>query len=261
MNPDNPYKIIETHAHYDDPRYDGDRDSLLPALHEWGVEAIVNVGADMASSRAAAALAARYNFLYAAAGIHPHEAKGMTGADLDELAELSRRPKVIALGEMGLDFHYDLSPRDVQKECFQTQLELAEKLGLPVIIHSREANGETMAMLRASSVRRGVIHCFSGTAELALAYAEMGFFIGIGGVITFDKSGRLERAVQALPLERVLLETDCPYLSPAPHRGRRNDSSMLTFIAEKIASAKDQPVSKIYEITRENAKNCFPLLK
>ena len=254
-----PSPIIETHAHYDDPRYDADRDTLLPALHAGGIETIINVGADMPSSRAAVDLAARYDFIRAAVGVHPHETRRMTENDLDELAQLSRRPKVVALGETGLDYHYDLSPRDVQREWFQRQLALAEKLNMPVIIHSREADEETMEIIKSSGVRRGVIHCFPGGAEQALEYTRLGFYIGVGGMITFDKSGRLAAVVEAVPTGRLLLETDCPYLSPAPHRGERNDSSFLIYVAEKIADVKGLPVAKICETTRENARNCFLL--
>jgi len=197
--------------------------------------------------------------MYASVGVHPHSAKELTEAKLAELKELSAHPKVVAWGETGLDFHYDHSPRDVQRKWFTRQLETAIDVGLPVIIHSRESAKECYDATAAYAGRglRGVIHCYSGGAEMALDYAKLGFYIGIGGVITFPNARQLLAAVRALPLGRILLETDCPYLSPSPRRGERNDSRNLRFVAEKIAELKDITPSEVARITRTNAEELF----
>jgi TatD DNase family protein len=250
---------FDTHAHYDDKRFNEDRDSLLASLPAHGVEYVVNVGADLPSSLRSLKLAQHYGFIYAAVGVHPHETKQLNEENFSLLREYCSKPRVVALGEIGLDFHYDFSPRDTQRHWFKRQLELAAELSLPVIIHSREAAAETFEMIAASGVRRGVIHCYSGSAEMALKYVNMGFYIGIGGVITYNNAKKLKEAAEAIPLDKILLETDCPYLPPTPHRGERNDSRYLSYIAHQLAQIKNVPHDELAQITTQNALRCYAL--
>ncbi|MDR1559379.1 MAG: TatD family hydrolase [Clostridiales bacterium] len=251
--------FFESHAHYDDPRFDEDREELLASFQRNSVDYVINVGADMESSEASVKLAEDYDFIYAAAGVHPHAANTLNEDNLKKLEDICSNPTVVAYGEIGLDFHYDHSPRDVQRYWFARQLELAERLDLPVIIHSREAAAETFDIIKSSNVRKGVIHCYSGSAPMALDYIEMGFYIGVGGVITFKKTRKLREVVEAIPLERVLLETDAPYLAPVPHRGQRNNSNYLIFVATKIAEIKGNSTQNVAKITFANAREVFSL--
>jgi TatD DNase family protein len=251
--------IFETHAHYDDPRFDADREELLSSLPAAGIGRVINVGADMASSRSSLELAEAYDFIYAAVGVHPSETTPLTEADMDELAKLCRQPKVAAIGEIGLDYHFEDSNRELQRKWFERQLRLASDAGLPVIIHSRDAAAETFDMIKASGVRRGVIHCYSGSAEMAADYVRMGFYLGIGGMVTFKKTRRLREVVEKIPLEHLLLETDCPYLAPEPHRGERNSSKFLTFITSRIADIKNITDNSVERITAENASALFKI--
>jgi len=253
-------KIIDSHAHYDHKRFASDRDELLKALPENGVEMVINIGCDLPSSKASVKLAEAYNHVYASVGVHPHDAKVFCESGMEmvqELAALCAHEKVIGYGEIGLDFHYDFSPRDVQREWFKKQLELAYELNMPVIIHSRDAHEEVFDIIKASPVRRGVVHSFSGDKALALRYVDLGFYIGIGGVVTFDKTNTLQDAVAAIPLSGILLETDCPYLTPAPHRGKRNDSAYLSFVAEAVAKIKGETVETVCAQTGDNVKTLF----
>jgi TatD DNase family protein len=255
--------FFESHAHYDDPRYDGDRDALLAALPGQGglpghgVAYVVNVGADLPSSAASVALAEAYPFVYAAVGAHPHAVKTLSDSALAALETLCRHPRVVAVGEIGLDFYYDHSPREAQREWFRRQLGLAERVGLPVVIHSRKADQETYDILAASTVRRGVIHCFPGGPDLAEKYAALGFYLGVGGIVTFKNARKLVDVVCAQPLSRLLLETDCPYLAPEPKRGERNDSRNLTLVAEKIAALKGVTPEAVAAATLANGKKLF----
>jgi len=249
--------FFESHAHYDDPRYDADREELLASFQENGVDAVINVGSDIPSSKASVRLAENYGFIYAAVGVHPHETGALKEEDLITLKELCGLPKVAAFGEIGLDFYYDNSPREEQRYWFKKQLELAERVNLPVIIHSREAAADTFQIIENSRVRRGVIHCYSGAAPMALEYTKMGFYIGVGGVITFDKTKRLREVVEAIPLENILLETDAPYLAPVPFRGKRNNSNYLKFIATKIAEIKGNSLQYVADATFYNAASLF----
>jgi len=249
--------IFESHAHYDDARFDADRDALLRSLPENGIGRVINVGADMRSSEKSVDMAREYDFVYAAVGVHPHDAKSMTEADIPVLEGYCGLPKVVAVGEIGLDYHYDNSPREVQRRWFARQLELAGKVGKPVIIHSREAARETFDIIRESGVRRGVIHCFSGSAEMALEYVKLGFYIGIGGVVTYKNSKQLKQAAAAVPLERILIETDCPYLSPEPKRGERNSSLNLKYVIGALACIKNVTEAEIEESTENNGFRLF----
>lgn len=248
---------FESHAHYDDERFDDDRDELLASFPAEGIETVVNSSSDIASSRASIALAEKYPFFYASVGVHPHEVSKMREEDIDTLRELSKHPKVVAIGEIGLDFYYDLSPRDDQRYWFKRQLALAEKLDMPVIIHSRDASQECFDIISASNVRKGVIHCYSGSAPMAQDYADMGFYIGIGGSLTFKNNKKTVEVVEKLPLEKILIETDSPYLAPVPYRGRRNDSRLLKYVVEKISEIKNVPEIDICNITKNNAIELF----
>ena len=248
---------FESHAHYDDERFDDDRDELLASFPAEGIETVVNSSSDIASSRASTALAEKYPFFYASVGVHPHEVSKMREEDIDTLRELSKHPKVVAIGEIGLDFYYDLSPRDDQRYWFKRQLALAEELDMPVIIHSRDASQECFDIISASNVRKGVIHCYSGSAPMAQDYADMGFYIGIGGSLTFKNNKKTVEVVEKLPLEKILIETDSPYLAPVPYRGRRNDSRLLKYVVEKISEIKNVPEIDICNITKNNAIELF----
>lgn len=245
--------LFDSHAHYDDARFDGDRDALLTSLASHGVGYVANIGADMKSSRAVAALAARYAFCYAAVGVHPHDAKDFCERDCDELAALLQQPRVTALGEIGLDYHYDLSERDVQRRVFARQMELARALRVPVVIHEREALVDTLSVLRAFPDVRGVLHCFSGSVETAREVLSLGYMISFGGVITFKNARRALDAARFVPDDRLLLETDCPYLAPEPCRGQRNDSTLMRHTAERLAELRGVPAAHIARVTTENA--------
>ncbi len=252
---------FESHAHYADEAFEQDRDALLLSLQEAQVSYVVNVGADMNSSCAGIYLAERYDFIYAAVGIHPHEVTHMEEEDIERLKKLVIHPKVVAIGEIGLDYYYDHAPREKQQYWFMRQMELAKEVQLPVIIHSRDAAAETLDLIVKSGIQKesGVIHCYSGSAQMAKQYVDMGFYIGIGGVVTFANARKTVEVVEAIPLESILLETDCPYLSPAPNRGKRNDSKNLIHISEKIGQIKGISKEEVACITRENAKKMFRL--
>ncbi len=248
---------FESHAHFDDKRFKEDREELLGLLPSCGIEYVVNVGCDVKSSKQSIRLAEQYDYIYAAVGIHPHELYDISSQTIEELRRLSQHKKVVAIGEIGLDYYYDTHPRELQQFWFRQQLRLAESVNKPVIIHSRDAAQETFDIMSASGVRRGVIHCYSGSAPMAVDYAQMGFYIGIGGVVTFPNGKKMVEVVDALPLEKILIETDSPYLSPAPNRGKRNDSRNLEFIVNKIAEIKKIAPEKVAEITGKNAQSLF----
>ncbi|MEA4816136.1 MAG: TatD family hydrolase [Lachnospiraceae bacterium] len=248
---------FESHAHYDDSAFDTDRQEILNLLPAFGVEFVVNSASDMPSSRAGIALAEKYDYIYAAIGVHPHEVKNMKEEDLEMLASLSKHQKVVAIGEIGLDYYYDYSPRDAQKYWFEKQLALALMLDMPVIIHSRDAAQETFDIIKESGVKKGVIHCYSGSLEMAKEYVKLGFHIGIGGVLTYKNANTLLTVVKEIPFERILIETDSPYLSPVPNRGKRNDSRNLLYITQKLAEVKNVTHIEAANITLKNAKLLF----
>lgn len=250
---------FDSHAHYNDERFNEDRDELLQVIHAQGVQYIINVGADMLSSQESIDLAERYPFVYALVGVHPHEVDHMTLQDLETLENMTKHSKVVGIGEIGLDFYYNHSTEENQLKWFKNQLELAKKLDLPVSIHSREACQLTFDTIVASGVKEGVIHCFSGSYELAKEYIKRGFYIGIGGTLTFKNARKSIEVVQHIPLEKILIETDCPYLTPVPHRGKRNDSSYLPYVIEKIAEIKDVTAEEVAYITMENTKRLFKI--
>lgn len=249
---------FESHAHFDDRRFKDDREELLGQfLPSCGVDCIVNVGCDVKTSKQSIRLAERYDYIYASVGIHPHELNNMSSQTIEELRQLSQHKKVVAIGEIGLDYYYDSHPRELQRFWFRQQLRLAESVHKPVIIHSRDASQETFDIISSTTVRRGIIHCYSGAAPMAVEYANMGFYIGIGGVITYSNAKKLVEVVDALPLEAIVIETDSPYLTPNPNRGKRNDSSNLKYVVEKIAELKNTTPEIVAQITSDNAKKVF----
>ena len=251
-------KVIDTHAHYDDSAFDSDRYELLNDILETSVEKIITIGCSLESSRNAIEIAEKYNSVYASVGIHPSDCMGLPENYIDTLSEMSNNKKVVAIGEIGLDYHYDGYDRDAQIDCFIKQLELAEKLSLPVIIHSREATADTMDILRKYKPR-GVVHCFSGSVETAREIINLGMMISFTGVLTFKNSKKAVEACKEIPLERLMLETDSPYMAPVPHRGERNNSSYVYHVAEKLAEIKNMDVEEIINICNNNAINFFGL--
>ncbi|MDR3309879.1 MAG: TatD family hydrolase [Oscillospiraceae bacterium] len=248
--------LFDTHAHYDDERYGGELDGILNALADSGVGLALNAGSGMAQSRRGLEIARKYGFVYAAAGVHPHEAEQMTDADIDELRVMLREPKCVALGEIGLDYHYDFSPREVQRRRFAQQLELARETDMPVIVHEREAFADVMEILSDFGGLRLVVHCFSGDTAAAERVIERGWLVSFNGIVTFRKNKSLEVAA-AVPLEYLLLETDAPYLAPDPVRGTLNDSRNLKYIAAKIAEARGITAEELAAATTENGKRFF----
>lgn len=253
--------IFDTHSHYSDDRFDPDREELLSGMKDRGVGRIVEVGAGIASTKDALALAHQYDFIYAAAGIHPGEVEDLEESHMDWLRELTQDDRVVAVGEIGLDYHYDSPSREIQKQWFIRQLQIAAETEMPVIIHSRDAAQDTWEMMQEHCAWKngGVIHCFSYSAEVARQYLEQGFFLGIGGVVTFDNARKLKEVVQMAPLEQMVLETDCPYLTPTPHRGKRNDSGYLTHVVDVIATLKGISREEVIAVTEHNAERLYRL--
>ena len=248
---------FDSHAHYDDKKYKDDRSSVIESLPGSGVSYVVNAGSSMANSKRSIELSEKHDFIYAAVGIHPHDAKDMLSSDIDTLRSLAKHKKVVALGEMGLDYYHNFSPENEQTVCFARQLKLAKELDMPVIIHSREAAQPVFDMIKNAGVSRGVIHSYSGSAEMALEYVKLGYYIGISGVLTYKNAEKLVRVVEEIPLERLLIETDAPYLSPVPHRGERNSSAYLKYVVRKIAAIKGISEDEAAKATEENAKRLF----
>jgi len=252
--------IFESHAHYDDEAFNEDRDRLLSSMRDNGVEYIVNVSADFESIDPIYELTQKYGFVYGTVGVHPGAAKNMTQERFEYLKKAALRDKVVAIGEIGLDYYWEKEEvqKATQKEWFVKQLQLAKDVNKPVIIHSREAAADTLDIMKQEwADRKAVIHCYSYSAEMAKIYAKMGYYFGIGGVLTYKNARTLVETVEYVPIEQLLLETDCPYLSPVPNRGKRNDSSNLRFVAEKIAEIKNMSYDAVVEITEQNAKRFF----
>lgn len=255
-------KIFETHAHYDDRAFDEDREQILNKIHGEGVEYIVNIACSMDTSKKLVDFVKKYDFLYGTVGVHPDDVASLTKEDMEELAVLSRQEKIVGIGEIGLDYHYDDVDISSQKKWFAAQLDIARREHLPVVIHSRDAAADTLDLLKVEKAEEigGVIHCFSYGVELAREYLNMNFYIGIGGVVTFKNGRKLKEVAAYTPLNRILLETDAPYLAPTPYRGKRNCSSYLTFVAEEIANIKGINVEEVYETTFQNAKEMYQIL-
>lgn len=252
--------IFETHAHYDDEQFDMDREALLLSMPEQGVGTIVNVSATYASCQRVVDLVQKYPFMYAAVGIHPDEVGSLNEERFQQMKELCKQEKVVAVGEIGLDYYWDNESHDLQKEWFVRQLNLARELNLPVLIHSREAAADTMEIMKQYGQGvKGVIHCFSYSKEMAAEYVKMGFYIGVGGVVTFKNARKLKETVQEIPLTSIVLETDCPYLAPVPYRGKRNNSAYIKYIAEEIAGIKGVSYEEVVEQTEKNARDLYNL--
>lgn len=253
--------IFESHAHYDDEAFDEDREKLLASLAGHGIGTVINVGASLAGCEQTLRLTEQYPFVYGAMGVHPSETQELNEEGMAWLREQCAREKIVAVGEIGLDYYWKEPEPAVQKKWFERQLELAREVKLPVIIHSRDAAKDTLCMMQALHAEEmgGVVHCYSYTKELAREYLEMDFYFGIGGVITFKNAKKLKEAVAYIPLEKILLETDSPYLSPEPNRGKRNSSLNLPYIAEAVAQLKGVGCEEVVEITRRNAERLFRL--
>ncbi len=253
--------IFDTHAHYDDEAFDADRQQVLESLKESRVAYVVNVGASMEGVRASAALAARYPFVYNAAGIHPDEVGCMDEEAMEYLRQVCRQEKTVAVGEIGLDYHWNRETHPVQKRWFAEQLHLAKEMDLPVNIHSRDAAADTLQVVKEehAGCTGGVIHCFSGSVEMAREYVRMGYYLGIGGVVTFKNSRVLKQVVREIPLEHLVTETDCPYLAPEPHRGKRNTSANLQYVVAAIAGIKETDPERTEEILFENGRKLYRL--
>ena len=251
--------IFDTHAHYDDEAFDEDRDRVLMGLKEAGVGTVLNVGASMASSESTLALTEQYPFVYGSAGVHPSETAELDEEKFQRLCEILKNPKILAVGEIGLDYYWEEPEHEIQKKWFLRQLELARQMQLPVIIHSRDAAKDTLDMMkepRAGEIG-GVIHCFSYGTEIAREYLNMGFFLGIGGVLTFKNAKKLKEVAAYAPIEQIVLETDCPYMAPTPHRGTRNTSANLPYVVNALAEIKGILPEQVIEITEQNARRLY----
>lgn len=250
--------IFDTHAHLDDRAFDTDRATLLSQLPGLGLALVMNPGCSLASSRAAAALAENYDYVYAAVGSHPDAADEVTEDVLEQYRQLARQcPKVRAIGEIGLDYHYEDIPREVQQRAFRAQMALARELELPVIVHEREAHEDGMRIVEEFPQVTGVFHCYSGSLEMAKVLIRRGWYIGFGGVLTFKNARKAVEAASQIPLDRLVLETDCPYMSPEPFRGRRNDPGRLHLVAERLAQLRGLSAEEIEKITLENGKRLY----
>ena len=253
--------IFETHAHYDDERFTEDQESVLADLPRKGISPVINVGASIASTRTTLELAQKYDFIYAAVGVHPSDIDGLNEETFAWLTQQTTYEKTVAVGEIGLDYYWD-KEEEVQKNqriWFRRQLELAKESNLPVIIHSRDAAADTMEIMKEAYVQgiKGVIHCFSYSKEQAQEYVKMGYYIGVGGVATFKNTKKLKEVIETIPLEKILLETDCPYMAPEPYRGKRNSSLYLPYVVEKIAGLKGVTAKEVEEVTYRNAEQLF----
>ena len=253
--------IFDSHAHYDDEAFHNDRDLLIQELLSGNVCNIINVGASIESTKASIALAEQYDKIYAAAGVHPSEVGELDEESFAWLREQTKHKKVVAVGEIGLDYYWEKEDgaKAAQREWFARQMELARERSLPVIIHSREAAEDTLRVMKSVRAQTipGVVHCYSYSPELAEEFVRMGYYIGVGGVVTFKNAKKLKETAERIPLTKILIETDAPYMAPEPYRGRRNDSGKLSFVAEKIAELKGVSVEEVEDATRENAKRLF----
>lgn len=251
--------IFDSHAHYDDEAFDTDRDELLDSFPFNDIGIVVNVGASIETSRNTVELTKRFPHVHGAVGVHPNEVGTMTAADLVQLRQFAMEDKIVAIGEIGLDYYYREPDKEIQKIWFMKQMELARELKLPIIIHSRDAAKDTLDLMKANYAEEigGVVHCFSYSKEIAKEILDMNFYIGIGGVLTFNNAKKLKEAVKEIPLERIVLETDCPYLAPEPNRGKRNSSLNLTYVAKQLAELKGISYEQVVETTYNNAKALY----
>ncbi|WP_026521455.1 TatD family hydrolase [Butyrivibrio sp. VCB2001] len=253
--------IFDTHAHYDDERFDEDRDALLRSMKESGIGNIVNIGANMASSQRSLDLAAEYDFMYAAVGVHPSDCAELDDEKIEKLKEMSSFPKCVAIGEIGLDYYWPEPEHELQKMWFKRQIALAREVELPIIVHSRDAAADTVDILKSENAAElgGVVHCFSYSKEVAEECVKMGFYIGIGGVLTFKNGRKMKEVAETIPMERIILETDCPYLAPEPFRGKRNSSLYLPYVVSAMAQIKGISEEEVISITEANAREMYRL--
>lgn len=248
--------IFDTHSHYDDEKFNPDREELLSALPNRGVSLIVTCGCDLKTTEFNKCLSDKYDYIYFAAGFHPECLEDASLDDLNKIKKYAELSKCVAIGEIGLDYHWMSSDKEVQKSFFRAQIELAKSLDMPVIVHDREAHNDTFEILKETKPK-GVVHCFSGSKEMAKEIMKLGMYIGLNGVATFKNARKSLEVVKEIPIERLVLETDCPYLAPEPHRGKRNDSSFIPFIAERISSELGISAQELLDITNENAKRLY----
>lgn len=255
--------IFDTHAHYDSEMFDEDRESLLSGLQEQGIGAVVNIGASIQTTKNTLELTEKYPFIYGAVGVHPNETGELNDGLMDWLREAAGKSKVVAIGEIGLDYYWDQPDRETQKYWFVRQLDLAREAGLPVVIHSRDSAKDTLDIMKGQKAGDigGVIHCFSYGTELAREYLNMGFYIGVGGVLTFKNARKLKEVVEYMPMDRLVLETDCPYLSPVPFRGKRNSSLYLPYVVEAVGQIKGLSREQVEQITYDNARKLYGLAR
>jgi len=249
--------LFDTHAHMNDPAFDEDREKVLLGLKDKGVEYMMNVGCCLESSRDCVAMAEAYDFVYASVGSHPDSADEVNEAVLEEYRKMAAHPKVRAIGEIGLDYYYETIPREIQQQAFRMQMELARELKMPVIVHERNAHDDGMRIAKEFKDVTGVFHCYSGSAEMARQLVNMGWYIGFTGVLTFKNARKAVETAESIPLERIVLETDCPFMAPEPFRGKRNDPGYLYRMAERLAEIRGISVEEVHEITTQNAKNLY----
>ncbi len=252
--------LYDTHAHLDDEQFDSDRKEIIEKIKASGVGLVNNIGASMESSYASIELAEKYDFIRAVVGVHPSEVYDMTEEDIEALRKMAAHKSVVAIGEIGLDYHYDDTDPVLQKKWFRRQLDLAKELNMPVVIHDRDSKGECIEILQEKEIHNGVVHCFSGSRETAKRLLDMGLHISFTGVLTFKNAKRAVEALQIIPMDRIFIETDCPYMAPEPHRGTRNDSSLVCHIAEKIAEIKNLSYDEVVHQTTKNAVEFFGAL-
>lgn len=255
-------KFVDSHAHLDDERFEEDREELINALNENGIEMVLNPGADLNSSKSAVTLAEKYSFIYAAVGCHPHDSKYMNDETMNIFRELAKSKKVVAIGEIGLDYFYDNSDRIVQQKWFREQIRLAKELDLPYIVHDRDAHEDVFKIMKEEHYdgTRGILHCYSSSVEMAREFIKLGFYISLGGPVTFKKSKTPKLVAKEIPLDKLLIETDSPYLTPEPFRGKRNEPLYVKYVAEEIANIKNISVEMVADKTKENFKKLFCLV-
>lgn len=252
-----PEMLFDTHAHYDDSHFGSESTRILESLSKSSVGLVMNVGCDIETSEFSSELSKKYPFVYAAVGVHPHYAESYDDRAEQRLISLCENKKVRAIGEIGLDYHYDYAPRELQQRVFERQLTLARELDLPAVIHDREAHEDVVSIIKKVNYPRGVFHCYSGSLETARILIDMGWYLSFNGVITFKNAVKSHEVIKNIPLDRIMIETDCPYLTPEPFRGERNDSRLVCYVAEKIAQIRDMTYDQVARITTENGKRFF----
>lgn len=254
--------FIDAHAHYEDEAFNEDRAYVLEKIQKAGCEAVIDAAQDVTTAKQILKLTEEYPFMYAAIGVHPHCAATFRNEDMAEIEKMSSHEKCVAIGEIGLDYHYDFSPRDRQQWVFREHIKLARKISKPIVVHDREAHQDTLDILQQEKAEECgcLIHCFSGSREMAKVIMKRNYFVSLGGAVTFKNARNIIEALEVIPLERILLETDCPYMTPVPYRGKRNDSELIPFTAKRIAEVKSVSLDSVFEITKNNTK-CFFGLK